>query len=148
MYMARCACVNEPCRIICTIYISPRREREEGRGVEGGYTDKGNGGLFVCTNVCACVYYCLAHVHAYTTDHTNHTTHTLRLLDSGVFLPGSIWSAESTANSQSSQISLAFCTLVSLSRISWSIIGFHWGVGTKGWGLRDVQTHSDVCVHM
>ena len=34
----------------------------------------------------------------------------------------------------------------SLSSTSWSISGYHWGVGTRGWCLSDAQTHSDVYV--
>ena len=79
--------------------------------------------LYARMHVHVCIFGLCMHVHACTTDHTTHSL--TRFIDSGVFIPDSVVECGEHHHLKSSQISMAFCTFVSLSRTSWGIVGYH-----------------------
>ena len=121
-------------------------------GEEDGFSSRSmHASVCVCVHECVCLCVLLSCAHACIHHRPHHTTHTLtRFLDSGVFLPGSIWSAESTATSQSSQISRS--GLLNLSQSLQDLLKYCWvplGGGDKRVGLEKcADTFRCVCTHV
>ena len=103
----------------------------------------------VCTDVCTCVYFCLVHVHAYTTNHTTPHHPLIRFIDSGVFTRQyGIRRAPPPYLTEQSDLNV----LLQICHSLWDLLNYCWvplGGGEKGVKLeRCTDTFRCVCMQV